>query len=117
MKIKITLIIILILNFEQIYSQIKDRDAEYVGGISKLQLYLTKNLDFNSFQNKNCSRILILLIIEKNGKPNFKSCPCEFKNIRTVVRRMPYWKPAIKNGKKIRSNFAYTSSWPVFENN
>jgi|WetSurMetagenome_2_1015567.scaffolds.fasta_scaffold00200_16 hypothetical protein len=89
-----------------------DIPAEFIFGQGKtgherMINYLGKHLKWPS-QDDCQGKVIIKCVINKSGKPcHFeivhRLCPDFDNEAMRVVKKMPKWKPAIKNNKKVRS--------------
>lgn len=87
-----------------------DKKAEFPGGESALLKYLFKNLQFPKGQEEYQGSIYATFIVDTLGntrneciyKPYFKGeiSPLE-KLTLNIIKEMPSWKPAEKDGKKV----------------
>ena len=96
------------------------QDPEYVGGYDALVDYITKNLEGVSNPKKKKSvpqedifeggRVIVRFIIEKDGtvshivlEERLPKCePCNREAVR-IVQNMPKWKPALNDGRAVRT--------------
>ncbi len=92
---------------------VKDPDtpAEYIGGTEARTNFLVSNLHPPS-DNFEKTTISVQFVVDENGEISLAkvasksiNCQqCEEEALR-VIRKMPRWKPAIKNNKKVASFF------------
>ena len=88
-----------------------DEAPTFPGGIDGYNKFLTKNLKWPKTAIDAQGRVFVSFIIEKDGHlTNFKiekSLEKDFDDeaIR-VLKKMPRWTPAMKNGKIVRVRFA-----------
>ncbi|NDV69070.1 TonB family protein [Dysgonomonas sp. 25] len=116
MKTIITSLIFILLGFSALSAQIDStanyKEAQFPGGESKLNMFIRNNLVYPikaheagiqgkvvaSFTIREDGKIENITIEESIGKP----CDDEVINL---IRRMPEWEPAQRNGKNIASPF------------
>ena len=93
---------------------IVDVDAEFPGGQPAMKKFITDNVKYpaRAIKNNIEGKTLVRFTIDKKGRISdikilrgMKDCPeCNAEAMR-VVSIMPKWKPAINNGKKVKSYF------------
>jgi TonB family protein len=97
----------------QAQSSAVDKDAEFPGGQNALLQFLSKNISYPSVARnaKAEGTVVIKFMIEADGTPtNFeaanggpKTHPELFQEAIRVLKLMPKWIPAQKDGKATRS--------------
>lgn len=102
----------------------KDPDvtAEFPGGRDKLMAFLRGNLVYpeSGLQIGAQGRVYLSFVIDKEGKLSsikvmrgVPDCPeCDAEAIR-VLKKMPNWKPAVKNGNKVDSYFSMPVNFSI----
>jgi len=100
-------------NGEIIYL-IPDEKAQFPGGTVELMKYIYEHLDFFpcSPEIPVCGKCYLELIIQADGKISnvsvIRGVPgcseCDKEAIR-VIRKMPVWTPAVKDGVSVTSQF------------
>ncbi|MDD2489296.1 MAG: TonB family protein [Bacteroidales bacterium] len=88
-----------------------DKDASFVGGQDTLNIFLAENIKYN----KNCDaigRMIASFIVEKDGSISnlelIRDIGCGMgEEYLRVLRLMSKWKPAEKNGKKVRQEIKF----------
>ncbi|MBI1835766.1 MAG: energy transducer TonB [Flavobacteriia bacterium] len=91
-----------------------DEQAEYPGGHEAFSLFLSKNINYpKSALNKNIQgKSFIKFVVDKEGQiknivvvKGVPDCPeCDREAIR-ILKLMPNWKPAQKDGKIVNSYY------------
>ncbi len=91
-----------------------DEMAEFPGGRNALVNYLVKEINYptKAIKKKLEGKVVLKFVVGKDGEVTSVSivrgmanCPeCEKEAIR-VVKKMPKWTPAVKNGKFVPSYF------------
>ena len=98
----------------------KDRQAEFPGGYEALQEFIHDYLDWKEPKDTIDDNLLVFLDIKANGeigdiKLRYPLCPSCDSAVFRLVRRMPKWVPAQKDGENIEStsmiSVAFRSSW------
>lgn len=89
-------------------------DAEYPGGLQSMIQFLAKNIKYPTRAVvKNIEgKLTIRFVVDTKGKISgakilrgMPECPeCEAEALR-VIKKMPKWKPALNNGKKVNAYF------------
>jgi len=100
-------------NTEEIFTFV-DEEAEYPGGLDRMAQYISRNFRYptRAIEEGIEGRIFVLFVIDKRGKVTkaniergLPECPeCEEEALR-IIRGMPKWKPARKNGRKVNCYF------------
>ncbi len=88
-----------------------DQEAEYIGGTEAMAKFFHENLKYpKSLIEKNAEgKVYVEFTVEKNGKilDVHVLRGSEFEEFNTLavdlIKKMPKWKPAVKNGKKVSS--------------
>lgn len=101
----------IIRNGEIIYLH-PDEYAQFPGGMSELVKYLSENIRFPSCGTGVNGKCYVELIIQANGTISdviitrkVPDCPDCDKEAKRVVKNMPDWIPAKKNGVAVASKF------------
>ena len=95
------------IHIEAISIQEKDKQASFPGGKEELKKWLRENLDYPS-EAKRYGTVMVDFIVKKNGKLSDFAIRKSVNDILDVaaveiLRGMPKWEPAIKNGKAVDS--------------
>ena len=88
-----------------------DKEAAFKGGAEGLQRYISKNVRYPeiAIEMNQTGRVFLSFVVEKNGTITNviveKSCGHKSLDLEAdrVIRKMPKWKPAKKDRKKVRS--------------
>lgn len=86
----------------------KDKQASFPGGKEELKKWLKENMDYPE-DMKRFGSVMIDFVVKKNGKLSdfkvHKGVNEELDILAVeILRGMPKWEPAIKNGKAVDSN-------------
>jgi TonB family protein len=92
---------------QQKEQEVKDKDATYPGGQEALNEFLKENLRYPK-EARRYGKVIIEFTVKKSGK-----CT-DFTVVKSVIdeldysaietlQGMPYWEPAVKDGKKVNS--------------
>ena len=89
------------------YSTTEDKEAQFPGGKEKMQQWIKENLRFPQ-ENIRYGIVRIEVTIKKSGKPTgfvVKKGINEDMDLSAVecLQGMPYWEPAVQDGKKVNS--------------
>ena len=106
-----------------IYSQgvRNDSVAQFYGGKKKLNMYFKENMKWKQGQFTVEGKVYISFIVSKNGNINqvkiIRSLcsTCDIEAIR-LIKNMPNWIPAKKNGKYIQSEIILSVDFRLSNN-
>lgn len=95
-------------NTEIVQQTEKDKQASFPGGKEELKKWLKENMDYPA-DMKRYGSVVIDFVVKKNGKlSDFKVHKGVNEDLDIlaveILRGMPKWEPAIKNGKAVDSN-------------
>lgn len=89
-----------------------DKEPEYPGGIEAMYQFIAQNLEYPFLARDNAiqGKVYISFVVEVDGSLN------EFKIVKDIgggcaeaaietLKKMPKWKPAVKEGKPVRCEF------------
>ena len=86
------------------------REAMFPGGNAALSSYLQSNMKYPdaSVKNNEIGKVFVSFVVEKDGsiqnaKVEKGVSPALNEEALRVVRGMPKWTPALKDGKEVRS--------------
>lgn len=98
-------------DIDEIFTNV-DENAEFPGGMRALSLWLGENINYPKAAKDNDvqGRVIVKFVIEKNGSIGSVSISKGVdkdldKEAMRVVKSMPRWKPAKKDGNNVRSWF------------
>lgn len=88
--------------------EVKDKKASFPGGKEALKEWLKENMDYPEDMRRYGS-VMIDFVVKKNGKTTdfkvHKGVNEELDILAVeILRGMPKWEPAMKNGKAVDSN-------------
>lgn len=91
---------------------VQEEDAVFPGGMHNFHRFIADNIRMNaeSLERDVVSKVLTEFIVEKDGSISHiallsKNSPELAAEIRRLLRSMPAWIPAMRNGTKIRFRF------------
>lgn len=95
-------------HIESVQQTEKDKQASFPGGKEELKKWLKENMDYPA-DMKRYGSVVIDFVVKKNGKlSDFKVHKGVNEDLDIlaveILRGMPKWEPAIKNGKAVDSN-------------
>jgi protein TonB len=91
--------------------EVTEEDAQFPGGVDFIQKWIVANFELPSDLTKSeQGKIYLSFVIEKDGSVSnvriVKGLSEKLNMVAIkVVEKMPKWKPAINNGKPVRSRF------------
>ena len=108
---------------EKIYDVVEQM-PDFVGGMSALMTYLSKNLIYpeEAFIDGIEGRVIISFVVEKDGSiSNAKVvnsvCPSLAEEALRVVSSMPNWEPGKHNGKKVKVRYTLPIIFRIADHN
>ncbi|MBR3520437.1 MAG: energy transducer TonB [Paludibacteraceae bacterium] len=97
-----------------LYASDKDsfsREASFPGGNEGLSNYLRTNVTYpeSALKNNETGKVFVSFVVEKDGSIGDvkveKGVSADLDNVAMkVVREMPKWTPAMKDGKEVRTS-------------
>jgi protein TonB len=97
---------------ESVFTQV-DKYPIYTGGFEALHVFLNKNLKTRG----GTGRVIATFVVEKDGSISNIEVLRSFSDQAAaeavrVIKLMPKWKPGIKNGWVVRTQFTIPISFP-----
>ena len=103
---------------EDIVFEKVDEKAEFPGGMVAFSKFLSQNVRYpeSALQNDIQGRVIIRIVVEKDGNISDKTVhlgvdPNLDKEALRVAGKLPAFKPAIKDGRPVRSYFTFPVSF------
>lgn len=91
-----------------VYSYV-DQEAEFPGGVAAMMAWLMKDINFVEENELPTSKIFFELIIEADGALSsikiIRGLKLTDESIQKLISTSPKWKPAVLNGKYVRSKY------------